>query len=253
MTWSSFILLQKGHFALASLEQMGRLGVTFEDRPEFYEAEEQDEFNFSSGQQRLAIVTQNVDSLHQRAGSKHVIQLHGGGSLVKCMSCGRKRSRNEFTLEMKELNVDWLAEATRAATDLQQQQESSSTTLRPDGDAQINTRKVDYNDVHVQSCPHCSVGFLKPDVVFFGDTVPKHRVALCQHAVQAADGILVVGSSLAVHSAFRHVREASRMGIPIAILNVGETRAEVEGLDHITKIEAPAGDVLEACANQFKL
>ena len=86
-------MAQKGHLALANLERMGRLGVTVEDRPGFYEPEEQDEFNFSSGQQQVTIVTQNVDSLHQRAGSKHVLQLHGRGSVVKCMNCGKKRSR----------------------------------------------------------------------------------------------------------------------------------------------------------------
>ena len=249
-------MAQKGHLALANLERMGRLGVTVEDRPGFYEPEEQDEFNFSSGQQQVTIVTQNVDSLHQRAGSKHVLQLHGRGSVVKCMNCGKKRSRNEYTSEMQALNNDWITEAMKVAAETPRQESTSAenaSTMRPDGDAQINTRRVDYNDVQVLDCSHCSAGFLKPDVVFFGDTVPKHRVDLCQHAVQAADGILVVGSSLAVHSAYRHVREASRMGIPIAILNVGETRAEVEGLDHITKIEAPAGDVLEACASQLEL
>jgi len=82
-------------------------------------------------------------------------------------------------------------------------------------------------------------------VVFFGDTVPKYRVAICQEAVQQCDGILVVGSSLAVHSAFRHVRAATQAGISVAILNVGETRAEAEGLEHLLKIEAPIGDTLE--------
>jgi NAD-dependent deacetylase sirtuin 4 len=122
--------------------------------------------------------------------------------------------------------------------------------MRPDGDAQVK-KETDYNHVHVPNCPHCKTGFLKPDVVFFGDTVPKHRVALCQEAVEMADGILVVGSSLAVHSAYRHIRAASAKGTPVAILNVGETRAEKEGLEHILKIEAPAGDTLELCLKQF--
>jgi len=102
----------------------------------------------------------------------------------------------------------------------------------------------------VPSCTQCGVGFMKPDVVFFGDTVPRHRVERCRAAVQASDGLLCIGSSLAVLSAFRFVRTAVDEGIPIAILNVGETRAEVEGLN-TTKIESPIGPTLSACLSHF--
>jgi NAD-dependent deacetylase sirtuin 4 len=122
--------------------------------------------------------------------------------------------------------------------------------MRPDGDAFV--KEMNYDHVHVPNCPHCNNGFFKTDVVFFGDTVPKHRVSLCEEAVKAADAVLVVGSSLAVHSAYRHIRAASSMGIPTAIVNVGETRAEAEGLDHILKVEAPAGDTLSFCAESFQ-
>lgn len=88
--------------------------------------------------------------------------------------------------------------------------------------------------------------------MFFGDSVPRPRVHLVEEAIKAADGLLVVGSSLAVHSAFRHVRLASGNGIPTAIVNVGETRAEIEGLENILKVEAPAGETLAFCASEFE-
>lgn len=228
---------------MAKLESMGHLGVTLEDQPDFYEPEDAEEFHFSSGQQDLAVVTQNVDPLHQRAGSKNVIQLHGGGTLVRCMNCGKKRDRKDFHREMEARNGDWVQQARDGYAD-------DSSDMRPDGDAVVKAA-MDYNHVHVPNCPHCKIGFYKPDVVFFGDSVPKHRLAMCREAVEAADGILVVGSSLAVHSAFRHIRAASLKGTPVAILNVGETRAEAEGLDGILKIEAPAGDTLSALVEQF--
>ena len=243
--WKGFdrALPNHGHVALADLERSGHLGVTMKDRPEFYEDEEVNNYYMAStGERKLAIVTQNVDSLHERAGSQDVIHLHGRGDLLRCMQCGKKHDRNEFHKELEIKNSIWLAEAKEGYDE--------STEMRPDGDAVV--KEVDYNHVHVPNCPHCKTGFYKPDVVFFGDTVPKHRVALCQSAVEAADGILVVGTSLAVHSAFRHVRAAVSTGIPVAILNVGETRAEAEGLDHLLKIEAPAGDTLRLLAQKLK-
>lgn len=231
-----------GHSALATLEKIGRIGVTLEDRQSFYEPEDEFEYNFGSGLRKLAIVTQNVDSLHQRAGSKHVVQLHGGGNLVKCMNCGKRQERNEYHSELESANQGWLSEALRGY--------EVTSDMRPDGDALV--KEMDYKNVHVPNCPFCKSGFFKPDVVFFGDTVPKHRVKLCEEAVKGADGVLVVGSSLAVHSAYRHVRAASLSGIPIAVVNVGETRAEAEELDHILKVEAPAGDTLALCTEAFQ-
>lgn len=242
--WKGFDLAKPnpGHVALADLERLNYLGVTMTDRPEFYEEADVDNYYMhSTGQRKLAIVTQNVDSLHERAGSREVIHLHGRGGLLKCMQCGKKHDRNEFHGDLEEKNQLWLAEA--------KQGYEESTEMRPDGDALV--KEVDYNHVHVPNCPRCKTGFYKPDVVFFGDTVPKERVALCQSAVEEADGILVVGTSLAVHSAFRHIRAAVSKGTSVAILNVGETRAEAEGLDNILKIEAPVSDALSLCVQKF--
>ena len=227
----------KGHFALAELERHGHVGVRMEDREEFYDKDEKDEFLFTSGQRTLSIVTQNVDSLHQSAGSRDVVHLHGRGRDLKCMNCGARMDRNVFHDQLQATNRDWLDEIVQGLKTVEE-----NDNQRPDGDANLS---ADFNHVHVPDCPHCHTGFWKPDVVFFGDSVPKHRVELCRQAVEDCDGLLIVGTSLAVHSAFRHVRAASQSGKPIAILNVGETRAEAEGLDGILKVEAPIGETLD--------
>ncbi|CAJ1966687.1 unnamed protein product [Cylindrotheca closterium] len=242
--WKTFDSTQpnKGHFALAALERMGRIGVALEDQEAFYEPADAFEFGFTSGQRQLAVVTQNVDALHQKAGSKEVMQLHGAGNLIRCMNCGTKQHRNEYHSKLLSVNQEWLNEALKGY--------EQSSDLRPDGDAKI--KEDNYDDVDVPNCHHCDEGFFKPDVVFFGDSVPKSRVRLFEEAVKAADGLLVVGTSLAVHSAYRHVRAANSLGISTAIVNVGETRAEAEGLENILKIEAPAGDTLSFCVEAFE-
>ena len=238
----------KGHYSLANLERMGNLGVNMEDRVDFYDELDRDEFLFTSGQRRLTILTQNVDSLHDRAGSKDVLALHGGNTSVRCMNCGYRLNRNDYQQQLEESNRSWLEEH---RTRLKEENSETSnrhqqqTHMRPDGDVQL--QQANYDKVHLPSCPCCRDGFFKPDVVFFGDSVPKHRVRICQEAVDNCDGILVVGSSLTVHSAFRHVRAASERGISVAILNVGDTRAEAEGLKGLRKIEAPISDTLERC------
>jgi NAD-dependent deacetylase sirtuin 4 len=240
--WKSFdeTAPNAGHVALAELERLGRIGVAFEDNRAFYEGHDDDlEWTFRSGHRKLSLITQNVDTLHRRAGTKHLIELHGRTDQLECMQCGTKRDRNSFHAELEGLNTDWLNRAL-ATTD--------NDDMRPDGDAAVGME--DFESVQVPPCQSCG-GFMKPSVVFFGDTVPRNRVAQCQTAVEKADGLLVVGSSLAVHSAFRHVRAASKLGVPIAILNVGGTRAEAEGLD-VLKIEAPTGQTLEGVAKVFQ-
>lgn len=243
--WSKFddAKPNRGHHALAALEANGWLGVPMEDRPDFYEEHDRDEFYFSTGQRRLAILTQNVDSLHQRAGSTDVLQLHGEGRVVRCMNCGYRMDRNDYHRTLEDANSEWLEEQ---KDESEREDRSPKNEMRPDGDAELQ-QDTDYSRIHLPSCPKCHAGFFKPDVVFFGDTVPTHRVAICQEAVESCSGILVVGTSLAVHSAYRHIRSASQKGIPVAILNVGETRAEAESLGGILKIEAPIGETLQRC------
>lgn len=153
------------------------------------------------------LVTQNVDRLHQRAGSARVIDLHGRSDQVLCMSCGRQTTRASVHRHCNELNPDFMHFRANAA---------------PDGDADL---EVDFSSFKVPGCAHCG-GVLKPDVVFFGDNVPKERVQLALEALQESSALLVIGSSLMVYSGFRFCRYAHERGIPIAILNLGQTRAD---------------------------
>jgi NAD-dependent SIR2 family protein deacetylase len=154
------------------------------------------------------LLTQNVDRLHQRAGSTQAIDLHGRIDLVRCMDCGRRSLRDELQDELGRLNGDWLAlDATEA----------------PDGDADLDG--ADFSSFVVPSCRRCG-GVLKPDVVFFGENVPRDRVdAACRH-LDEADAMLIVGSSLMVYSGFRFVQRAASLGKPVAAVNLGRTRAD---------------------------
>jgi NAD-dependent SIR2 family protein deacetylase len=154
------------------------------------------------------VLTQNVDRLHQAAGSARVIDLHGRIDLVRCMGCERRASRDEVQKELAGLNTCWLGlEASEA----------------PDGDADLES--ADFSSFAVPPCGHCG-GVLKPDVVFFGENVPRDRVEAAQRHLMQADAMLIVGSSLMVYSGFRFVESASRAGKPLAAVNLGRTRAD---------------------------
>ena len=155
-----------------------------------------------------ALITQNVDRLHHEAGSRNVIELHGDLSKVRCVSCGSARSRSEFQHTLKEVNVGWHAEVFR---------------YKPDGDAELAEQS--YRDFRVPACTDCD-GTLKPDVVMFGEAVPKDRVGDATAAVERADALLVVGSSLMVFSGYRFARQAAALDKPIVIVNQGVTRAD---------------------------
>ena len=154
------------------------------------------------------LITQNVDRLHWRAGSRRVIDLHGSLDDVFCLACSYRTSRHDWQQSLAETNRNW---------------QGTVRQLRPDGDAELD--EDDYRHFRVPDCPKCG-GIVKPDVVFFGDVVPKSRVEAAMAAVQRADALLVVGSSLMVYSGFRFARRAHELGKPIAILNRGQTRAD---------------------------
>ncbi|EPC00276.1 hypothetical protein L861_07205 [Litchfieldella anticariensis FP35 = DSM 16096] len=173
-----------------------------------------------------ALVTQNVDGLHQRAGSQRVIDLHGRAEIVRCMTCQGRRMRHDLHAELEMLNPHWL---------------EREAAVGPDGDADLEA--ADFSSFRVPACQRCGEGILKPDVVFFGDSVPGERVTAALAALQAAEALLVVGSSLMVYSGYRFAREAARQGKPIACLNRGRTRADDL---YALKCEQSIGEALTA-------
>jgi NAD-dependent SIR2 family protein deacetylase len=170
-----------GHHALARLE---RLGAT-----------------------RL-LITQNVDGLHEQAGSERLCALHGRIADVICLSCRTRTSRRSLHERLSALNPGF-------------DEAHADALVRPDGDVELS----ETSGFNVPSCTSCG-GVLKPDVVFFGENVPKPRVERCFDAVDTADALLVAGSSLTVMSGFRFVRHAHRRGLPIVIVNRGSTRGD---------------------------
>lgn len=170
------------------------------------------------------LVTQNVDRIHQAAGSREVVDLHGRLDLVRCMSCERLMPRAELQEDLEARNPGW--------TELQARE-------APDGDADIEG--LDFTSFDVPHCPACG-GILKPDVVFFGESVPQDRVEAAMAAVERAAAMLVVGSSLMVYSGYRFVQAAAAAGKPIAAVNLGRTRAD----DLLTlKVTEPCGTALK--------
>lgn len=200
--WRSFSRAQPtaAHTALAALEAAGRISL---------------------------LVTQNVDGLHQRAGSREVLDLHGRLDAVVCLQCRTRQSRAGLQARIEADNPHWLTEATGHA---------------PDGDADIPDESI--ARFNPPFCTHCG-GQLKPDVVFFGENVPPERPARIVQALEHSDAMLVVGSSLMVHSGYRHAQAAHARGLPLAILNQGQTRADTLAS---LRIQAEAGHTLQEAA-----
>ncbi|MBM7127866.1 NAD-dependent protein deacetylase [Dyella flava] len=169
------------HHALARLEQLGKVQL---------------------------LLTQNVDGLHQRAGSRQVLDMHGRLDTVRCTGCEQRSPRHALQQALLQLNPAWA---------------KLDATNAPDGDADLEGH--DFNTFAVPPCPQCG-GVLKPDVVFFGENVPRDRVAEAMQALEDADAVLVVGSSLMVFSGYRFVHAAAKAGKPVAAVNLGRTRAD---------------------------
>ncbi len=183
-----------GHLALAAMERAGRLHH---------------------------LITQNVDRLHTKAGSKLVVELHGENSSVHCIECGYIEPRTET-----QARLEWENRQLRLPAD-------------ETGDA---------TDVIVPLCVRCG-GLVKPAVVFFGESVPPEKVQKAYEMVAESDALLVVGSSLTVWSGYRLARAAKEAGKPLYILNIGPTRADAEAT---MKVEAPAGATLAVIADYME-
>lgn len=154
------------------------------------------------------LITQNVDGLHGEAGSANVVDLHGNLGKVRCMSCSTVTEWADYQVALLRANPGWRAKP---------------KLFRADGDVELaGGSRAGFR---VPCCPACG-GTVKPDVVMFGESVPKHRVGIAMEALDRADALLVVGSSLMVFSGFRFAQRASKMGKPIAIVNRGRTRAD---------------------------
>ena len=185
------------HQALARLEQQGRLEL---------------------------LITQNVDGLHDAAGSLNIVDLHGRIDTVRCMDCDKRSARADLQQRLLALNPTWVELYAAPA---------------PDGDADLENQ--DFSHFVVPACPHCGTGLIKPDVVFFGETVPRERVQTCMAAVARADAVLIAGSSLMVYSGYRFALAAHEQGKSIVAINQGVTRADAL---LAFKVEADVGQVL---------
>eukprot|EP01004_Peranema_trichophorum_P006780 NODE_5588_length_994_cov_43.092997_g5012_i0.p1 GENE.NODE_5588_length_994_cov_43.092997_g5012_i0~~NODE_5588_length_994_cov_43.092997_g5012_i0.p1 ORF type:complete len:297 (-),score=45.65 NODE_5588_length_994_cov_43.092997_g5012_i0:103-936(-) len=157
------------------------------------------------------IITQNVDGLHQRAGSQNIVELHGSIYSVVCLGCNDRTNRSDIQNRLIDLNPSW-----------QKIQIDKEVNLRPDGDLELD---LDTSSFVIPDCEKCG-GILKPDVVMFGENVAKPVVNLCQFLVSKSDAVLIVGTSLQVMSIFRFVKQAHEMHIPIVIVSKGPTRAD---------------------------
>jgi NAD-dependent SIR2 family protein deacetylase len=157
------------------------------------------------------VITQNVDLLHTKAGSRTVINLHGTYAQVVCLDCGHTLPRAALAELLENANPGFIERAEAVG----------GIAVAPDADAVIG----DTTAFHIIACPNCG-GMLKPDIVYFGESVPKERVEQAYSLVDEADALLVAGSSLTVYSGYRFVRHAAALGMPIAIINHGHTRGD---------------------------
>jgi NAD-dependent SIR2 family protein deacetylase len=176
----------------------------------------------------VGVITQNVDRLHQAAGARRVVELHGALAEVVCLGCGVLAPRADVHARLLEENAGWLAGAARVA---------------PDGDAEVAAERV--SEFRVVDCGQCG-GVLKPHVVFFGGSVAPPTLAAAWGLFEEADALLVLGSSLAVYSGFRFARRAAADGKPIGVVNQGPTRAD--DLPLALRLDARLGDLLPRVA-----
>jgi NAD-dependent SIR2 family protein deacetylase len=178
------------------------------------------------------VITQNVDGLHQAAGALDVVELHGGLDRTVCLACGDVADRAALDVRLRAANPGFRPEAT--------------DEVNPDGDVELPDEALD--GFVMVDCLACGGGPLKPDVVFFGETVPRDRVDHCFGLVDRADSLLVLGSSLTVMSGYRFVIHAAKRGIPVAIVNSGPTRGDAKA---DLKLDAPLGQVLPDLARRL--
>jgi NAD-dependent SIR2 family protein deacetylase len=170
------------------------------------------------------VITQNVDGLHQAAGTPDVVELHGSLDRVICLGCGQTSTREALDRRLRSANAAFDGAATR---------------INPDGDVELAEDVV--RGFRLVGCADCAGGVLKPDVVFFGENVPPPRVQECYRLVDEASALLVLGSSLTVMSGLRFVRHAAKTGKPVFIVNQGQTRGDAHAR---IRVDRPLGEAL---------
>ena len=203
-----------GHRAVAPLERAGLVG---------------------------GIITQNVDGLHQAAGASAVTELHGSLHRVVCLSCWERSPREELDARLRAANPGWARGFSPAGAGAS----GAAPAVNPDGDVALE----ETSGFVVVDCVSCG-GVLKPDVVFFGENVPRPRVASCFELVSGSSALVVLGSSLTVMSGLRYVRHAASVGIPVVIVNQGATRGDSLA---VATLDAPLGATLTAVARELGL
>ena len=177
------------------------------------------------------VITQNVDGLHQAAGARDVVELHGGLDRTVCLGCGDVAGRAGLDERLRSANPGF---------------GPRPGEVNPDGDAELSDAELD-GFVMVE-CLACGDGPLKPDVVFFGETVPRPRVDTCFELLEGSRALLVLGSSLTVMSGYRFVLRAAKLGIPVAVVNLGPTRGDAKT---DVRVDAPLGVVLPELARRL--
>jgi NAD-dependent SIR2 family protein deacetylase len=213
-----------GHRAVAALERAGLVG---------------------------GIITQNVDGLHQAAGASSVTELHGSLHRVVCLSCWERSPREELDARLRAANPGWgrgfpgAGGAVGAGGGSGAGGSGAEPAVNPDGDVALE----ETSGFVVVDCTSCG-GVLKPDVVFFGENVPRPRVASCFEVVSASSALVVLGSSLTVMSGLRYVRHAASVGMPVVIVNQGATRGDSLA---VATIDAPLGATLTGVARELGL
>ncbi|WP_066898300.1 NAD-dependent protein deacetylase [Mycolicibacterium houstonense] len=180
------------------------------------------------------LITQNVDLLHSKAGSRCVVNLHGTYAQVICLDCRTTMPRDELAAALEAANPGFLERA----------ESVGGIAVAPDADAVVR----ETSSFVIVDCPVCG-GMLKPDIVYFGESVPKERVEQAYSMVDAAEALLVAGSSLTVFSGYRFVRHAAAHGIPVAIINRGPTRGD--DLASV-KVEAGCSEMLTLLAGELR-
>jgi NAD-dependent SIR2 family protein deacetylase len=176
------------------------------------------------------MITQNVDSLHGKAGSRDVVELHGALARVRCLACAQLTSRDALQARLAAANPGWAGSAAEVA---------------PDGDVELADELI--ARFQPVACAECN-GVLMPDVVFFGGSVPRATLDAAWATFGRAELLLVIGSSLAVFSGYRFVRHAHERGIPVAIINRGPTRGDAHAA---LRVNARCGEALPQLARML--